>query len=327
MQVGAILPLQYQSVDYNTGKYPSAIVYDDTFTPIGSPIPLASISNGFYESLAANFPAGTNFVVVQILVYDDAGRTILSSSQGGEAYVIYLDNQPQGSKPIAAVAQIASYDPSLFARAFIRDQTGAPIPGSPVNLLPIGTNGLYASSAAQMPNSSAFVSLQFAIYSDSGYTTLSPEAGGGTGIIYLPLPPSSALPSNTGLVGILDSLLQNPINGVQDELVTNSDRILNMRITRSDNGDPYDLTGASNIQARFLNADETVLVVQMTDPGSPVTISNAGAGMFNVSVTKAQSALFKPMNPAPLSVVIVQPGGQIICNFPYQLVISAEINP
>lgn len=325
MQVGDIIPAYLQLVDYNTGKFPAAVIYDDTVTPIaGSPLNLTSVSNGFYANASLNFP-DTEFLLLQYLTYDDSGRTILSSSEGGQLGVIFKNGSPQGTQIVPLVVQLASYATNKFARAVVRDDTGATI--ATVNLT-AGANGLYYNvSTVQMPNSSSFVSIQYLIYDDAGFTTLSTSQGAGFGVTFLSLPPSSALPSNTGLVGILDSLLQNPINGIQDELVTNSDRILNARIVRSDNGDPYDLTDATDVTFRFLNADETVTVIKLTDPGAPVQLTRGCAGMISCSVTKEQSALFKPMNPSPFAVVITQPGGQVVCNFPYQLQISAEINP
>lgn len=322
MQVGSFIPASVQLVDYNNAKYPSAVVFDDTVTPIGSPLPLALVSNGFYANNSLAFP-DIEFAIVQLLTYDDAGRTILSTSEGGQLAVFYRDGSPQGTQIAPLAFQLATYLTSKFVRAVVRNDIGATIA---TKNLTAGPNGLYTDITVQFPASTSFLSVQYLVYDDAGYTVLSASQGAGFGLTFLVPPPSSALPSNTGLVGILDSLLVNPVNGIQDEVVTGSDRILNARLTRNDNGDPYDLVGATEVAFRFLNEDMTVTVIKMTDPGAPVQVTSAAAGRLSCSITKEQSALFMPGSPAPFSVVVTQPGGTIVCNFPYQLQVSEEIN-
>lgn len=60
-----------------------------------------------------------------------------------------------------------------FPRAVVRDAAGATISGSPFSLTHVAT-GQYSNAAAVMP-STAFVTVQIAVYNDAGFTTLSSD--------------------------------------------------------------------------------------------------------------------------------------------------------
>lgn len=84
--VGQKLPIQFQLFDNRTDLFPVAVIRNDAGTQIsGSPFTLASVANGLYTTLSVDFPAGTDFVSVQYLVYSDSGHTTLSDSEGSGA--------------------------------------------------------------------------------------------------------------------------------------------------------------------------------------------------------------------------------------------------
>lgn len=317
MQVGDLIPSYVQANDYDTTKYPLAYFRDAALAPIGSPVALPHLGNGFYGLASVPMP-NSPWVAVQYVFYDDIGHTILSTSEGGSLDVFELGSGLAVGDPMPLLNQIFDYASDVFPLAYIRDDATLPAPGTPVILTHVAL-GLYANITVPLP-SSLFMSAQFVVYDDSGHTVVSGSDGGSMGIIFQEGSPLSSFPSDTGLVGIIDSLLVNPINGLQDVLVTNSDRVLNVRIARNDTGDPFNLAGTTLLQFRFLNFDDTVTVITGA-------VTSAGGGKASCVITKAQSSLFKPMNPSPFSVVVTQTGGQTVCNFPYQLEIQAEINP
>ncbi len=73
--------------------------------------------------------------------------------------------------------QLFDYDPNKFVKAFITDSNNDPIAGSPVELAPVGSLGFYSNNTLVMPNT-PFVVVQYVVYDDSGYTTVSTSEGG-----------------------------------------------------------------------------------------------------------------------------------------------------
>lgn len=74
---------------------------------------------------------------------------------------------------IPLVLQLFDNATTKFVRAVIRDATDAPISGSPFTLAH-EANGLYTNNAAVMPDT-PFVSVQYLVYDDAGFTTLSED--------------------------------------------------------------------------------------------------------------------------------------------------------
>lgn len=79
-------------------------------------------------------------------------------------------NLKPGDK-IPLVLQLFDNAVNKFVRAVVRDSSDTQIAGSPFALAH-EANGLYTNSTAEMPNS-AFVSVQYLVYDDAGFTTLS----------------------------------------------------------------------------------------------------------------------------------------------------------
>lgn len=72
---------------------------------------------------------------------------------------------------IPLVLQLFDNATNKFVRAVVRDSDDAAISGSPFSLAH-EADGLYTNKTAVMPNK-AFVSVQYLIYDDAGFTTLS----------------------------------------------------------------------------------------------------------------------------------------------------------
>jgi hypothetical protein len=71
---GSNLVLNVLAGDGNTGKFPLAYVYTDTFIQVaGSPFTLSHVGQGLYSNMSVTEPDG-RYVVVYV-IYDDAGHT------------------------------------------------------------------------------------------------------------------------------------------------------------------------------------------------------------------------------------------------------------
>lgn len=72
---------------------------------------------------------------------------------------------------IPLVLQLFDNDATKYVRANVRDASDTVISGSPFTLAH-EANGLYTNASAVMPNT-PFVSVQYLVYDDAGFTTLS----------------------------------------------------------------------------------------------------------------------------------------------------------
>lgn len=79
-------------------------------------------------------------------------------------------NLKPGDK-IPLVLQLFDNAVNKFVRAVVRDASDTQIAGSPFALAH-EANGLYTNSTAEMPNT-PFISVQYLVYDDAGFTTLS----------------------------------------------------------------------------------------------------------------------------------------------------------
>lgn len=233
----------------------------------------------------------------------------------------------QVGAPLPLSLQLADRNAAKFVRAFIRDNTGAQIVGSPA-AMPIVANGLYQNLSLSYPNV-PFLTVQYLVYDDAGFTTLSTTEGATSATFFID-PPAPTPGSGLGfypinLIGVLESNLNAcpSINGIQDTVVQNSDRNVTIRITNPD-GSPFDLTNTTQIKCRFLNEDMSVLELTSTSGGNPIVVLNADQGSFQCSLTKVQTALLMPESPVAFSVVLVTSTGTLVVNFPYQLAVQVE---
>ena len=81
-------------------------------------------------------------------------------------------NLKPGDK-IPLVLQLFDNAVGKFVRAVVRDSSDAEISGSPFALAH-EASGLYTNAAAIMPNT-PFISVQYLVYDDAGFTTLSSD--------------------------------------------------------------------------------------------------------------------------------------------------------
>lgn len=92
--------------------------------------------------------------------------------------------------------------------------------------------------------------------------------------------------------------------------------------------DPFDLTGVSEIVAKFLNADSSVLSVSLT--GSAITVISAPGGHLTIALSAAQTALLNiPANNAyaNFELYITIAGKLKIVQFPESLNVLAKLFP
>ena len=75
-----------------------------------------------------------------------------------------------------------------------------------------------------------------------------------------------------------------------------------------DDCDPYDLTGATEIVAKFAKEDGTCLEVKLTDTN--ITIIYATGGKILIKIASADSALLKVSPNQDFSVTVTDAGGE-----------------
>ena len=73
-------------------------------------------------------------------------------------------------------------------------------------------------------------------------------------------------------------------------IIRGEDRVLQLGINES-NGNPYDLTSATQIEMQLENEDGSMLELKLTD--SEIAVVTAKAGTIAVTLTDTQTALLK----------------------------------
>lgn len=103
MQIGNRLPVFFQLFNYVNDKFVRAWLRDYNGNELaGSPVNLTlQDSSGYYGNTSLVMP-NTPWVDVKIAVYDDAGYTMLSTSQGGGQDRFELSSAP----PVQSVVGI-----------------------------------------------------------------------------------------------------------------------------------------------------------------------------------------------------------------------------
>jgi hypothetical protein len=227
---------------------------------------------------------------------------------------------------IPLYTQTYDYNPSVYPQAVLRDQNNNIL--STVNLTAIGGLGLYGNNSIVFPSGTAFVTVQYIFYSDSGHTVVSSVEGAAYDVFYLDSE-SSSTGSAIGsyIVGILDGPFPDDTNPAmtQDTIVSGSDRLLYIRLVSNPNALPFDLSDATLVSCRFNNNDGTVLVLNSTDSGNPVVVTAAQAGEITCQLTNAQTSNLQLGTPAAFVVIVVQPAGTTVVNFPWQLGVEAQL--
>lgn len=202
LSVGDVIPLQFQLFDYLTSKYVQVFLTDENNVAIDT-VQLTAGQLGLYTDNSQTMP-DTKFVVAQYVVYDDASYTTVSTSEGGGSDVFILDSLTSGSG-IPLYLQLFDYDASKFVKVFVSDDSGNPLDGSPVELTPLGSLGLYGDSSIVVPSSVPFAVAQYVVYDNAGYSVVSTSEGGSSDTFFFSI---IALAMNAGnLPNMSDALL------------------------------------------------------------------------------------------------------------------------
>lgn len=106
-------------------------------------------------------------------------------------------------------------------------------------------------------------------------------------------------------------------------IIRGSDRELFLRILVKDTGEPFDLTGATEISASFRNEDGTTLTKLLTTLG--ITVISAEAGKIKVTLTDANTVLLKVGVDQDFEVVIDIGSVRSIVQFKEALNVEAKI--
>lgn len=79
-------------------------------------------------------------------------------------------------QPIPLYMQLYDNDPAKYVRVTLRDADNVELEDSPVDLSPVGDEGLYYNSDVLMPDTT-FVTAQFIVYDDAEYSEISANEG------------------------------------------------------------------------------------------------------------------------------------------------------
>lgn len=232
---------------------------------------------------------------------------------------------------IPLMLQLFNNESAKFVRAFVRNDANVAISGSPFTLTHLSL-GLYSNLSALFP-ATTFVTVQYVIYDDAGFTTLS-EGYEITQETFTIDPDVNSDRSLNAIEGNLDSgelggFMENCCNSgnsFQDKVVKGSDRTITVRIVMATTKELFDLSTTSDIEARFLNEDDSILSVKMSDSGTPIIIVSAEGGRITVALTADQTADLMANDPAPFSIVLTTTDGTLILNLPTQLVVEDQLN-
>jgi hypothetical protein len=107
-------------------------------------------------------------------------------------------------------------------------------------------------------------------------------------------------------------------------IVQGEDRTLPLQVQRSDGGS-FDLSSVTEITAKFVNQDASIL--SLTKTGGAVVVTDGPAGRFTVSISDTQSAALRLLNPVSaqdFTVVIDSGSDRRIVNFTKGLKVVAE---
>lgn len=218
--------------------------------------------------------------------------------------------------------QLFDYDTAKYVRAWVRRPDGTLVSGSPVDLNQVAL-GLYQNFSLTLPNVE-FVTAQYVVYDDSGYTQVSTSQGGSSDTFFRDAPSGGGDSSafTCYLTGLIDACCQDS-TAPADKIILGAKHVLSFQLRRGPSVIPYDLSDVAVTEVRLLKADGTVLTISSENVGSPIAITNAGGGMFTCVVSEAQSALLQPQIYAPVTVKLTLGDDSVVyCNIPNQLVVE-----
>lgn len=182
--------------------------------------------------------------------------------------------------------QLSDYANNKFVRAWLRDYNGDAIAGSPVNLSLQASRGYYGNSTLVMPNT-PWVDVEYAVYDDSGYTTLSASTGDGTALFEL-----SAVPQVQRVVGFVQCCDEGGDANTPNafSIFLGNAKTMFLKTLQGSNFDPLDLTNCTEIDVRLPNADGTFTHFLLSLGDVAITDPSV-LGKFSVPIDEDTSAL------------------------------------
>lgn len=169
--VGSPIPIAAQLGSGDTDLYVRAFLTDQDGTSLGN-VDLTHLARGLYWSASFDMPNTVTYVNVQCIAYTDSGY-----STPAKTYIAVATYSPRATEgaglnvgdPVPAVCQLGRGDTDKYPRAWIYDDQGNQITGSPVALAHVA-NGLYNNDSLEMPDTT-FLMVQVQVFDDSGFTT------------------------------------------------------------------------------------------------------------------------------------------------------------
>lgn len=175
LDFGDTLPLSFQIGDYNASKYVQVVIRDQYNNVLGIYQLAATGSLGLYLNDSVTM-TNTAFATADYTVYDDSGYSMVSASEGGGSDIFILNSLEIG-QVLPLYMKLFDYNAAKYVHAFLFDDEGMALAISPVTLTPVGSLGLYGNNLNDVPPETTFITAQYIVYDDSGYTTVSQSEG------------------------------------------------------------------------------------------------------------------------------------------------------
>lgn len=91
----------------------------------------------------------------------------------------------------------------------------------------------------------------------------------------------------------------DPITKLPPEIIQGEDETIDVRLTSAVTGDPFDITGATELEAKFLNFDGTIKSYKLSL--SEIAVISGLGGHLRITISRASSLLLKPSASSGLS--------------------------
>lgn len=196
--------------------------------------------------------------------------------------------------------KLADGNNSVFVKASVRNDMGSHLPGSPVSLPNVGI-GRYSSAAFTMPEIANFVTADYQVYQDAGFTI---PAGYDDGADVFPLSASASGGGGGTTTILVESIVGELVSSVscgsrhscsstkKVNVIQSADTTIIVRVVSKVTGRPLDLTpyllaAGGELHANFVKADDTQL--QLSLASGKVTCTDPKIGEMLLTIDQADS--------------------------------------
>jgi hypothetical protein len=136
LAVGGAIPLSLQLPNGESNKFPRAIIYNADRTVFAGPIDLSHNALGEYKAAATYSMPSQDFIVVQYIVYTDAGHTTEDTDTSNGRVSVEFTRQSDPSQINRAVELEAEFQSIQLEVEFQNVQLDANIAHVELNSVP-----------------------------------------------------------------------------------------------------------------------------------------------------------------------------------------------